>query len=122
MELADKNVLLTGGAHGIGRCLVDRLLSDGANVGVFDLDAEGLQELQRDGPGVYPAGWACGTGGGCGGGCGSTSPTPTIERVPGRGGRTPRRLKETPHHAPPIEGTQAADTLAAVCYQRGWGA
>jgi 3-oxoacyl-[acyl-carrier protein] reductase len=53
MDLAGKNVLVTGGANGIGRCLVDRLLSEGANVGVFDLDADGLERLHQEHPEVY---------------------------------------------------------------------
>lgn len=39
--LPGKNVIVTGGASGIGRAICLRFASEGAHVGVFDLDAEG---------------------------------------------------------------------------------
>ena len=48
MEIKGKNVVVTGGANGIGRGLVESLLQKGANVGVLDIDKEGLDKLQKD--------------------------------------------------------------------------
>jgi 3-oxoacyl-[acyl-carrier protein] reductase len=48
MHLADKNVLVTGGAKGIGRAVVAGLLQEGARVAVFDVDVAGLATLQQD--------------------------------------------------------------------------
>lgn len=53
MNLKDKNVIVTGGANGIGRCLVEKLVNEGASVGVFDIDREGLNQLKEDNPGIY---------------------------------------------------------------------
>jgi 3-oxoacyl-[acyl-carrier protein] reductase len=55
MELTSKNVLITGGANGIGRTLVERMRKAGANVGVFDLDRAALDRLQADHPEVHCA-------------------------------------------------------------------
>ncbi|HYH84640.1 MAG TPA: SDR family NAD(P)-dependent oxidoreductase [Pyrinomonadaceae bacterium] len=49
MELRDKRVIVTGGVRGLGRCMVERLTEKGARVTVFDLDARGLEELERRG-------------------------------------------------------------------------
>ena len=43
-RFADKNVIVTGAASGIGRAAVIRLVSEGANVLGVDLNAEGLAE------------------------------------------------------------------------------
>lgn len=48
MDLNDKNVIVTGGARGIGKNLVLKLIEEGANVGVFDIDVEGLKRLESD--------------------------------------------------------------------------
>lgn len=40
MELADKTVVVTGAARGIGRALVERFLTEGARVVLSDCDAE----------------------------------------------------------------------------------
>ena len=55
MDLSGKNVLVTGGARGIGRVLVDQLLDQGAQVGVFDVDADALTQLEAERPQVYTA-------------------------------------------------------------------
>jgi NAD(P)-dependent dehydrogenase (short-subunit alcohol dehydrogenase family) len=41
-ELAGRTAVVTGGASGIGRALVDRFAADGMNVVVADVDEEGL--------------------------------------------------------------------------------
>ena len=46
MDLRDKKVIVTGGVRGLGRQTVEKLVSKGAAVTVFDLDATGLDELK----------------------------------------------------------------------------
>jgi 3-oxoacyl-[acyl-carrier protein] reductase len=46
MNLTEKKVIVTGGLKGIGRVLVDKLIDEGAKIGVFDIDAEGLKDLK----------------------------------------------------------------------------
>lgn len=46
--LSGTAVLITGGASGLGRALVQRFLSDGANVAVLDRSEEGVAVLRRD--------------------------------------------------------------------------
>ncbi len=53
MELAAKNVIITGGAKGIGRTIVHSMLDEDANVGVFDIDSSGLSELKKNHKSVY---------------------------------------------------------------------
>lgn len=74
--LRGKNILVTGGARGIGRAIVGRLAEEGCSVGVLDLDGDGAlaaaEELRaagtraaalacdlRDGPAVERAVAAC---------------------------------------------------------------
>lgn len=45
MQLTDKRILVTGGASGIGRALVDALLARGSHVGVLDCDEKALAAL-----------------------------------------------------------------------------
>jgi 3-oxoacyl-[acyl-carrier protein] reductase len=45
MEIKGKKVLVTGGASGIGKCLVDTLVSEGASVCIIDYNAEKLKGL-----------------------------------------------------------------------------
>ena len=46
--LKGKNIIVTGGASGIGRAVCYRLAEEGANIGVFDLNPEGAGEtVQR---------------------------------------------------------------------------
>ena len=47
MELHGKKVIVTGGVRGLGHAIVDALLSKGATVTVFDVNAEGLRELKE---------------------------------------------------------------------------
>jgi 2-hydroxycyclohexanecarboxyl-CoA dehydrogenase len=42
--LNNRNIIVTGGGSGIGRAVCQRLAEEGANVGVFDINAEGAQE------------------------------------------------------------------------------
>jgi cis-2,3-dihydrobiphenyl-2,3-diol dehydrogenase len=48
MKLAGEAVLITGGASGLGRALVNRFVSEGANVVVLDKSAERLAQLESD--------------------------------------------------------------------------
>jgi 3-oxoacyl-[acyl-carrier protein] reductase len=45
MALADKKVVVTGAAHGIGRAYSERLAADGASVALLDIDATRNQEV-----------------------------------------------------------------------------
>jgi NAD(P)-dependent dehydrogenase (short-subunit alcohol dehydrogenase family) len=45
MRLLDEAILITGGASGLGRAIVERLLEEGANVAVLDRSETGLAEL-----------------------------------------------------------------------------
>jgi len=47
MELRGKKIIVTGGVRGLGRAMVDKLIATEAAVTVFDLNREGLDELQR---------------------------------------------------------------------------
>jgi 3-oxoacyl-[acyl-carrier protein] reductase len=48
MDLREKKVIVTGGVRGLGSAIVDTLLSEGAIVTVFDLNAEGLRHLKEN--------------------------------------------------------------------------
>jgi 2-hydroxycyclohexanecarboxyl-CoA dehydrogenase len=48
MSIGGKISIVTGGASGIGRAIALRLASDGADVGIFDLDLEGGETVARD--------------------------------------------------------------------------
>jgi len=54
MDLQNKKVIVTGGAKGIGKALVEKLLIEGAMVGVFDIDENALNEMKSKSPNVYP--------------------------------------------------------------------
>jgi len=47
-----QRVLITAGAGGIGRAIVEAFTAKGANVFVCDIDADGLAKLETDFPGV----------------------------------------------------------------------
>lgn len=47
-----QRVLITAGAGGIGRAIVQAFMANGANVFVCDIDADGLARLEADCPGV----------------------------------------------------------------------
>ncbi len=53
MRLEGKKIIVTGGANGIGRCLVEMLLKEKAIIGVFDIDASGFETLRNELPGVF---------------------------------------------------------------------
>lgn len=53
MEPIGKSVIVTGGASGIGKSIVERLAAESANIGVFDIDLAATERLQRDLPAVY---------------------------------------------------------------------
>lgn len=52
MDVRAKNVIITGGARGLGRALVERLVERQASVTVIDKDAALLHELARSEPRV----------------------------------------------------------------------
>ncbi len=52
MECKDKNIIVTGGANGIGKALVHKLVSQGATVGVFDMSEDALSRLEKECPNV----------------------------------------------------------------------
>lgn len=52
MELRAKKVIVTGGASGLGRSMVEHLLAKGAAVSVVDVDASGLEVLEQRFPGI----------------------------------------------------------------------
>ncbi len=48
MQLSNKVAIVTGGASGLGRATVERLLADGASVAIFDLNEEQGQSLVEE--------------------------------------------------------------------------
>lgn len=48
MELKDKKIIVTGGASGIGKAVVEKLLAEKARVGVFDVNQKGLDQLKKE--------------------------------------------------------------------------
>ena len=52
MDIRGKKVIVTGGVRGLGRLMVDKLVSREAAVTVFDLDAQGLERLRDQQGGV----------------------------------------------------------------------
>lgn len=48
MKLTGEVVLITGGAAGLGRALVDRFVAEGAKVAVLDKSAERIKQLESD--------------------------------------------------------------------------
>jgi len=53
MELRGKNIIITGGAKGIGKTLVEELLKENANIAVFDIDHDALNILRKKFPRIY---------------------------------------------------------------------
>ena len=45
MKLKDKTVLITGGAHGIGRAMAERFHREGATIAVADLELDAAREV-----------------------------------------------------------------------------
>jgi NAD(P)-dependent dehydrogenase (short-subunit alcohol dehydrogenase family) len=52
IDLKGRTAIVTGGASGIGRAIVQRLIQSGATCFVWDFDAERLAELRRSEPSV----------------------------------------------------------------------
>ena len=50
--LADKRVLITGGASGIGAATVKRFLEEGSRVAVLDHDEESCRRIEKEAPGL----------------------------------------------------------------------
>ncbi len=53
MELRDKKAIVTGGAKGIGRCVVEKLAAEQAIVGVLDVDQSALNDVEKAIPSIY---------------------------------------------------------------------
>ena len=49
MDLRGKKIIVTGGVKGLGRAMVQQLISRECNVTVFDIDQNGFEELQTAG-------------------------------------------------------------------------
>ena len=48
MDIRNKKIIVTGGANGIGRTLVERLASEGGIIGVLDIDANSLLNFNNE--------------------------------------------------------------------------
>jgi len=46
-QLEDQVVLVTGGARGLGRAIVDRFVLEGASIGVLDQSADALKDVAK---------------------------------------------------------------------------
>ena len=53
MNLAGLNIIVTGGANGIGRVLVEKLVKEKVNLGVFDNDLDALNIIKEEFPNIY---------------------------------------------------------------------
>lgn len=53
MDLRGKKVIVTGGVSGLGQCMVEKLVSKEAMVTVFDVNAQGFDELSKKQGGVH---------------------------------------------------------------------
>ena len=53
MDLRGKQIIVTGGASGLGRAIVDKLVSLECRVAVFDIDDAGLAALQTAQPAIH---------------------------------------------------------------------
>ena len=48
INLQNRTAIVTGGARGIGRAIVERLLASGASVAIWDLDAKVAEEAASE--------------------------------------------------------------------------
>ena len=53
MDITGKNIIVTGGASGIGKTLVTRLIEEDGNVCVFDIDQDASERLIKEFPKVH---------------------------------------------------------------------
>ncbi len=53
-DMAGKVALVTGGASGMGQIIARRLAARGAQVGIFDVNADGLAETAADSSNIHP--------------------------------------------------------------------
>jgi len=53
MEIKNRKIIVSGGVKGIGRSLVQKLIKEGAIVGVFDIDINGLNKLKKTNKNIY---------------------------------------------------------------------
>ncbi|MEE9543852.1 MAG: SDR family NAD(P)-dependent oxidoreductase [Thermodesulfobacteriota bacterium] len=53
MDIKDKKAIVTGGASGIGKSLVEKLSVEGAVVGVFDVNQDALDSLKNEYPDIF---------------------------------------------------------------------
>ncbi len=53
MNIKGKNVIVTGGAKGIGRSVAEKLTQAGAKVSVLDIDSKKLKELKKQNSSIY---------------------------------------------------------------------
>jgi len=51
-EFSDQRVLITAGASGIGKCIAESFLAQGARVHIADVDARAVAELQQSSPSI----------------------------------------------------------------------
>ncbi len=52
MDIQGKNAIVTGGVSGIGRAVVEKLISEGASIAVMDVDSDGLAALAEAHPDI----------------------------------------------------------------------
>ena len=50
MDIKDKKIIVTGGANGIGKSLVEKLNSEKATIIVIDKDRQGMEKLKKEYP------------------------------------------------------------------------
>lgn len=53
MDIQNKNIIVTGGAKGIGKTIAIKLLEENANVGIFDIDEKELNKIKTQFPEIY---------------------------------------------------------------------
>ena len=48
MKIKGKNVIITGGASGVGKELTKQMLNKGCNVAAIDINEENLEKLKKE--------------------------------------------------------------------------